>query len=141
MHPPDQRRRRKPPKATKEEQLAAAALAEGKARGGDDDRTATDTDDDNLSSIAGLSALSSKAKRNQLSVQELGVSLELRRGWGHEDGSSVWGWGRDRRIDMQASTQAGTDTEKQISPVFGEDGVLLCWSKSKRQDEPLRAGC
>lgn len=45
-------------------------------KGGDgkNDQTGTDTDDDTLTSIAGLSALSSQGKRNHLSVQELGVS-------------------------------------------------------------------
>lgn len=46
------------------------------AKEGDEkrDQTGTDTDEENLSSIAGLSALSSQGKRNHLSVQELGVS-------------------------------------------------------------------
>lgn len=63
-------RRRKQSKAEKEEDDAAAAA---RGRGEDGDLTATDTDDDGLSSIDGLSALSSKGKRNHMSVQELGV--------------------------------------------------------------------
>ncbi|CAM9761994.1 unnamed protein product, partial [Scytosiphon promiscuus] len=65
--------RRKPPKVKKEEEVDAAA--EARAKCGRDERTATDTDDDNISSIADLSALSSKAKRNHLSVQELGAAM------------------------------------------------------------------
>lgn len=61
--------RRKQSKADREEEEAAAA----RARGEEGDQTGNDTDDDGLSSTAGLSALSSLAQRNHLSVQELGV--------------------------------------------------------------------
>lgn len=66
-------RRRKQAKAEKEEDKASA-----RGRREEGDKTASDTDDDGLSSIAGLSALSSLGKRNHLSVQELGVSWRLR---------------------------------------------------------------
>lgn len=48
------------------------------------DRTGTDTDEETLSSIAGLSALSCLGKVNHLSVQELGVRkcMRERRGGG-----------------------------------------------------------
>lgn len=52
---------------------------EAKAKWGRDDQTETDTDEDNMSSIAGLSALSSQGKQSHLSVQELGVRGAKRR--------------------------------------------------------------
>ncbi|CBJ49003.1 hypothetical protein Esi_0115_0046 [Ectocarpus siliculosus] len=64
--------RRKPPRATNEQEAAEAAAAQARREG---DRTATETDDDALSSIAGLSAWSIQGKRNHLSVQELGAVM------------------------------------------------------------------
>ncbi|CAM9147585.1 unnamed protein product, partial [Pylaiella littoralis] len=62
--------RRKPPKATKGQEEAMA-----KRKTDQGDQTATDTDEETLSSIAGLSALSAQGKMNHLSVQELGAAM------------------------------------------------------------------